>query len=188
MPQVSDFSFTEKSPLCREVVNHIDYYDTTTNYPEYLFGQQEAYVMGFNPIQIYTVEQGNYDEEFYHYRHLSFCYSFRQLAAPQLMGAVGDVRFVEVCPSPSSYDDTKLTDTIVVTKMSCSPAYEYYLYCLFQNYYGNDFDFGIILSNLPTNISNGGVGFFSACDIKRKIFSKKKLTQLAESIGNIIEY
>ena len=87
----------------------------------------------------------------------------------------------------NSFHTNYYTDSLLVTKMSCSPAYEYYLYCLFQNDYGNDFDFGDISSNVPTNISNGGVGFFAACDVRRQIFSKRNLVQLAESIGNIIE-
>ena len=167
MPQVSEIIFNERSPLCRmvEILGDEDHKEKLihTVYPNYLFGQQEAYIMGFN----------RFGDE--------LCYSFRQLAAPQLMGEVG---YEIVCP----HDDAHLTDTIVVTKMSCSPSYEYYLYCLFQNDYGNDFDFGDISSNMPTNISNGGVGFFAACDVKRQIFSRKKLVQLAESIGNIIEY
>ncbi len=188
MPQVSEISFTEKSPLCRivEILGDEDHKVKLihTGFPNYLFGQKEAYIMGFNPIQTYTVEQGNYDKEFTRFGD-GPCFSFRQLAAPQLMGEV--IGCVQVCPSIGSYHDNHLTDTIVVTKMSCSSAYEYFLYCLFQNKYGNDFDFGDISSNVPTNISNGGVGFFATCDVRRQIFSKRNLVQLAESIGNIIE-
>jgi len=186
MPQVSEISFNERSPLCRkiEILGDEDHKVKLihTGFPNYLFGQQEAYIMGFNPIQTYTVEQGNYDKAFTRFGD-AHCISFRQLAVPQLMGNVG---YEIVCP----HDDAHLTDTIVVTKMSCSPSYEYFLYCLFLNKRGDDgeYDFGDISSNLPTNISNGGVGFFAACDVRRQVFSKRKLVQLAESIGNIIEY
>ncbi len=193
MPQVSEISFNEKSPLFCMVYDRRDYewdkdYDTATIFPAYLFGQQESYIMGFRTITTDDKEKeakGNYNYQYYFDDH---CFSFRQLAAPQLMGELSDAG---VAIDKGSYENswyTYYTDSLLVTKMSCSPAYEYYLYCLFQNDYGNFFDFGDISSNVPTNISNGGVGFFAACDVRRQIFSRKKLVQLAESIGNIIEY
>lgn len=194
MPQVSDISFNEKSSLCRKVSHLCEdcdvEFDTATVFPYYLFGQQEAYIIGFKTIDKYDKEEeakGNYK---YMYRFDEPCYSFRQLAAPQLMGAISDVAYIEIAQGSWTerwYTDY-YTDSLLVTKMSCSPSYEYYLYCLFQNNYGNNFDFGDISSNVPTNIYNGGVGFFAACDVRRQIFSRKKLVQLAESIGNIIEY
>ena len=194
MPQVSEISFTEKSPLCRKV-SHICEdcdieFDTATVFPYYLFGQQEAYIIGFKTIDKYDKEEeakGNYK---YMYHFDEPCYSFRQLAAPQLMGAISDVAYIEIAQGSWTerwYTDY-YTDSLLVTKMSCSPSYEYYLYCLFQNRWGNDFDFGTMPSNAPTNITNGGVGFFAACDVKKKFFSRRKIIQLAESIGNIIEF
>lgn len=189
MPQVSEISFNEKSPLCRkiDIIGDEDHQvkEIPTVFPAYLFGQKESYIMGFNPISIYSVKQGDYDEVFSRFGN-GPCISFRQLATPQLMGGVG-IGYVQVCPSPGSKHDKNLTDTVVVTKISCSQSYEYYLYCLFQTKTGNGNDFGNISSNVPTNISNGGMGFFAACDVSRQIFSKKELVQLAESIGNIIE-
>ncbi|MBR4688918.1 MAG: DUF4249 family protein [Bacteroidales bacterium] len=188
MPQVLEISFTEKSPLFRYVNDYREFpemgieSDTSTRYPSYLFGQQEAHIMGFSTITAYDKEEeakGNYDKL---YRLDDPCFSFRQLAAPQLMGEAIDGG-IEIDLDSREY----YTDSLLVTKMSCSPAYEYFLYCLFQNNYGNFFDFGDLSSNLPTNISNGGVGFFAACDVRRQFFSRKKLVQLAKSIGNIIE-
>ena len=191
MPQVSEISFNEKSPLFCMVYDRRDYewdkdYDTATIFP-YLFGQQEAYVIGFKTITSYDKKEeaeGNYD---YMYRLDGHSYSFRQLAAPQLMGELSDAG---VAIDNGSYENswyTYYTDSLLVTKMSCSPAYEYFLYCLFQNelYF---YDYGDISSTIPTNITNGGVGFFSACDVRRQFFSRKKLVQLAKSIGNIVEY
>ena len=194
MPQVSEISFNEKTPFCRYVNDYREFpelgieYDTATRFPTYLFGQKESYIMGFRTITTYDKEEeakGNYN---YQYYFDDPCFSFRQLAAPQLMGeaSVGGI-VIDQGSRENSFHTNYYTDSLLVTKMSCSPAYEYYLYCLFQNDYGNDFDFGDISSNVPTNISNGGVGFFAACDVKRKIVSRKKLVQLAESIGNIIE-
>jgi hypothetical protein len=192
MPQVSEISFNEKSPLCRkiDIIGDEDHKvkEIQTVFPVFLFGQQESYIMGFRTITTDDKEKeakGNYNYQYYFDDH---CFSFRQLAAPQLMGELSDAG---VAIDKGSYENswyTYYTDSLLVTKMSCSPAYEYYLYCLFQNDYGNFFDFGDISSNVPTNISNGGVGFFAACDVRRQIFSRKKLVQLAESIGNIIEY
>ncbi|MBQ4216098.1 MAG: hypothetical protein II663_07485, partial [Bacteroidales bacterium] len=189
MPQVSDISLNEKIPLCRQVNHRCEdcdiEFDTSTVFPTYLFGQQEAYLMDFHSVSNYNKEDEEKGTYYYTYYITDPCYSFRQLASPQLMGALSEVGYREIVPG---YKTINHTDAIVVLKMSCSPAYEYYLYCLFQNRWGNFFDFGDILSNAPTNISNGGVGFFSACDVKRKIVSKRELVQLAESIGNIIEY
>lgn len=196
MPQVSEISFNEKSPLCCKVKDYRAFpengieYDTATRFPTYLFGQKESYIMGFRTITTYDKEEeakGNYNYQYYFDEP---CYSFRQLAAPQLMGAISDVAYIEIAPGSweDSFYTNYYTDSLLVTKMSCSPSYEYYLYCLFQNSYGNDFDFGTMPSNAPTNITNGGMGFFAACDVKKKFFSRKKIIQLAESIGNIIEY
>ena len=143
MPYVSAISFNEKSPLFRYVNDYREFpemgieSDTSTRYPSYLFGQQEAHIMGFKTITAYDKEEeakGNYK---YMYRFDEPCYSFRQLAAPQLMGEASDGG-IEIDLDRREY----YTDSLLVTKMSCSPAYEYYLYCLFQNDYGNDFDFG----------------------------------------------
>ena len=190
MPKVSEISF---NALFRYVNHYQDVpelgikydieSDTSTRYPSYLFGQQESHIMGFRTITAYDKEEeakGNYDKL---YRFDDPCFSFRQLATPQLMGEASDGG-IEIDLDSREY----YSDSLLVTKMSCSPAYEYYLYCLFQNDYGNNFDFGDISSNVPTNISNGGVGFFAACDVRRQFFSRKKLVQLAKSIGNIIEY
>jgi len=179
MPQVSEIIFNEKSPLCRLISDRLDEFDTATNYPNYLFGQQEAYIMGF-----YTITDS--DDGVYGFSDP--CYSFRQLASPQLMGELNDL-VISVCYSNYDYRySPHFTDSIVVSKMSCSPAYEYFLYCLFQAKQANGYDFGDVSSAIPTNISNGGVGFFAACDLKRKIYNRWDLVHLAESIGNIIEY
>lgn len=193
MPQVSEISFNEKSPLFGMIYDRREYEwyndsDTATLYPAYLFGQQEAYIIGFHNIDKYDKEEeaeGNYN---YMYRYDGHSYSFRQLAAPQLMGELSDAG-VEI--DKGSYENywyaDYYTDSVLVTKMSCSPAYEYFLYCVFQDelvFY----DYGDISSTMPTNISNGGVGFFSACDVKKKFFSRKELVQLAKSIGKFIEY
>ena len=186
MPKVSEISFNEKSPLCLYIMG-ID--DTTTVYPEYLFGQQEAFVMGFKviptqeAIEIFGAQTPNYDELIADFGHPS--YSFRQLAAPQLIGEISEGAGYATI-KPNRIDNSMLTDTIAVSKISCSPSYEYFLYCLFQDKKGGNYDYGDISSNLPTNISN--VGFFSACDVTRKNLNKWELTHLAESIGNIIKH
>ena len=189
MPKVSEISFNEKSPLCLYPWGIGD--DTTTVYPEYLFGQQEAFVMGFKviptqeAIEIFGTQPPNYNELIADFGHP--CFSFRQLAAPQLIGEINEGAGYATI-KPNRIDNCMLTDTIAVSKMSCSPSYEYFLYCLFQDKEGGNYDFGNISSNLPTNISNGGVGFFSACDVTRKNLNKWELTHLAESIGNIIKH
>lgn len=189
MPQVSEISFNEKSPLCLYLWGIGD--DTTTVYPKYLFGQQEAFIMGFKVIptqealEMFGTPTPNYNELITDFGYP--CYSFRQLASPQLIGEINEgAGYVTI--KPDRLENSMLTDTIAVSKMSCSPSYEYFLYCLFQDKEGGSHDFGDISSNLPTNISNGGVGFFSACDVKRKNFNKWELTHLAESIGNIIKH
>lgn len=193
MPQLSEISFNEKSPLCRYVMGDNEW--TNTVYPNYLFGQQEAFILGFKPvptaeaIEIYgpKTEDFSFDEWIADFR--DHCYSFRQLAAPQLMGELSDAGVVIDKGSYENYWYADYyTDSVLVTKMSCSPAYEYFLYCVFQDESQHFNDFGDISSNFPTNITNGGVGFFSACDVKKKFFSRKELVQLAKSIGKFIEY
>ena len=191
MPQVSEITFNEKSSLCREVHDYREFpessieFDTSTVYPTYLFGQQEASIIDFHSISNYNKEDEANGKYYYTYYFTDPCYSFRQLASPQLMGALSEVSYRELVQGSETINHT---DVVVVLKKSCSPSYEYFLYCLFQNKEGTSFDFGDISSNLPTNITNGGVGFFAACDVKRKIFNKKELVQLAKSIGNIIEF
>lgn len=191
MPQVSEITFNETSPLCREVHDYREFpeygveYDTSTVFPTYLFGQQEAYVMDFHSISNYNKEDEVTGKYYYTYYFTDPCYSFRQLASPQLMGALSEVSYRDLVQGSETINHT---DVVVVLKKSCSPSYEYFLYCLFQNKEGTSFDFGDISSNVPTNISNGGVGFFAACDVKRKIFSKRELVELAKSIENIIEF
>ena len=194
MPQALEISFTEKSPLCRYVNDYREFpelgieYDTATGFPAYLFGQQESYIIGFKTITSYDKKEeaeGNYDYMDCFDDHF---YSFRQLAAPQLMGELSGagVEF-DKGSRENSGRIGYYTDSLLVTKMSCSPAYEYFLYCLFQNelYF---YDYGDISSTIPSNITNGGVGFFATCDVRRQIFSRKKLVQLAKSIGNTVEY
>ena len=190
MPQVSEITFNENSPLYLYLLGGKGSGDTATCYPEYLFGQQEAFIMGFRAIptpeakQFFGVEDHNYNELISNFGHPS--YSFRQLASPHLIGAVSENSGITRI-NPGNLENMDLTDTVAISKMSCSPPYEYFLYCLFQNLKASKYDFGEISSNLPTNISNGGVGFFSACDVKRKDFNKWELTSLAHSIGNIVE-
>ena len=194
MPQVSEIYFNEKSPLCRKVNDYREFpetgfdFDTATVFPYYLFGQQEAYIIDFHTVSTYDIEEeakGNYD---YMYRVEDPCYSFRQLAEPQLMGELIEAGAeIDKGRRENSWRTDYYTDSLLVTKTSCSPAYEQFLYCIFHTESQQFYDFGDISSKFPTNISNGGVGFFSACDVKRKIVSRKKLVQLAESIGNIIE-
>ncbi len=191
MPQVSEITFNETSPLCRKVRDYREFpeygveYDTSTVFPTYLFGQQEAYVLDFHSISNYNKEDEANGKYYYTYYFTDPCYSFRQLASPQLMGALSEVSYRELVQGSETINHT---DAVVVLKKSCSPSYEYFLYCLFQSKEGISFDFGDISSNVPTNISNGGVGFFAACDVKRKIFSKRELVELAKSIENIIEF
>ena len=191
MPQLSEISFNENSPLCRYVMGDNEW--TNTVYPNYLFGQQEAFILGFKPvptaeaIEIYgpKTEDFSFDEWIADFRDP--CYSFRQLASPQLIGEISEGAGYATVHA-GGLDDVDLTDTVIVSKLSCSPQYEHFLYCLFQNRKGSEYEYGDVPSNLPTNISNGAVGFFSACDLKRKIYNKWELTQLAESIGNIIKH
>ncbi|MBO7055497.1 MAG: DUF4249 family protein [Bacteroidales bacterium] len=192
MPQVSEITFNENSPLYLYLWEGRGSGDTATCYPEYLFGQQEAFIMGFVPIPTPEAKQLFGWQDHFNYNELipNFgqpCYSFRQLASPQLIGAVSENSFITRI-NPGNIENMDLTDTVVVSKMSCSPPYEYFLYCLFQNLKASQYDFGEISSNLPTNISNGGVGFFSACDVKRKDCNKWELTRLAHSIGKIVEH
>ncbi len=166
MPKASNVSLTEAFvpyiKISSEIRDGENYTDTFVITPRYFFGQQEACIMMWQ----------NSTSAFY----------FRQLESPQVMGDAFNLYYDEI--DRSSWAKTP----IKVKKMSCSPAYEAYKYSYFKTVNCNNSDFGDVASNLPTNLTNGAVGFFSAHDVSPTLeYTFQELKQMALSANRIIE-
>jgi len=74
----------------------------------------------------------------------------------------------------SFYED----DIILISKYSMSEKYYKYIYAQFSETDWKSTIFSVIPGKIPTNLSEGGVGFFHATDVKRKSISGKEFTDL----------
>ncbi len=69
-------------------------------------------------------------------------------------------------------------DIILISKYSMSEKYYKYIYAQFSETDWKSTIFNSIPGKIPTNLSEGGVGFFHATDVKRKSISGKEFTDL----------
>lgn len=79
-------------------------------------------------------------------------------------------------------------DSIVTAKkLSISKAYNQYLYEVFKETVWNASDFATTPANISTNVTNGGIGFFSAHDVYKKTITYGNLLDIAFLYNNVID-
>ncbi|MFW5850884.1 MAG: DUF4249 family protein [Bacteroidota bacterium] len=100
-------------------------------------------------------------------------YFFADIVSPDISaGSSGDITVGE----HGSPQDS----TIIATKHSMSDSYKTYLIqTMYESIWNTSF-FSVTPANVTTNLSNGGLGFFAACDVTSKSILYKDLMSLAK--------
>lgn len=75
----------------------------------------------------------------------------------------------------------RMSYKITVTKFSLSQQYEDYLIAVLKETFWNNNLFSTMPANVPTNVSNGGLGYFYTSDIYKQTISARELMILIES-------
>jgi hypothetical protein len=169
MPKISTFDLTgDDAPFMQSSTMSGVIIDTTIFYPPYFFGQTIGHMISYRADDPSVQEESN------------ICF-FRQLAAPQLMS----IPFA----SHRSGGIYSMIENRMYTfkKLSCSAAYENYLYNYFNATLCVDSKHGNMPSNMPTNITNGGAGFFAAQDVITKRYNFSELAEKAKNAGHVLE-
>jgi len=80
-----------------------------------------------------------------------------------------------------SYPYHPQEDSIVIAKKySISEPYKKFLIASFKVAFWNNTRFSSLAANVPTNVSNGGLGYFAACDVVSNQLTYKELFALSK--------
>lgn len=135
------------------------------------FGQNQSYMLTWS-----WCEWWGFNEEMIREYKLNYStgYYFEDYASPEISN--NSFRYLTNRPIEPHWDSLVTTQ-----KLSISDNYKNFLIQTFNETLWNTSLFSSTPANISTNVNNGGLGFFAACDVKTKKIVFRELYKKAEN-------